>query len=163
VKQKDLDASYYRGLIAYERGKYYVGRATLITDPDFILSATVFRRYALDQFRLAEKNLMINAAIKNPDACKYLGEIADLGYVGVKNKDKATDFYYCAAMGYLDTGKKNAAADMYNAMRNSAIHNDPRTIEVYARLHNNESMSNARKSISQTSRLDSETSKISRQ
>ena len=163
VKQKDLDASYYRGLIAYERGKYYFGRATLITDPDFILSATVFRRYALDQFRLAEKNLMINAAIKNPDACKYLGEIADLGYVGVKNKDKATDFYYCAAMGYLDTGKKNAAADMYNAMRNSAIHNDPRTIEVYARLHNNESMSNARKSISQTSRLDSETSKISRQ
>ena len=71
VKQKDLDASYYRGLIAYERGKYYVGRATLITDPDFILSATVFRRYALDQFRLAEKNLMINAASKNPDACKY--------------------------------------------------------------------------------------------
>ena len=163
VKQKDLDASYYRGLIAYERGKYYVGRATLITDPDFILSATVFRRYALDQFRLAEKNLMINAASKNPDACKYLGEIADLGYVGVKNKDKATDFYYCAAMSYLDIGKKNAAADMYNAMRNAAIHNDPRTIEVYARLHNNESMSNARKSISQTSRLDSETSKISRQ
>ena len=163
VKQKDLDASYYRGLIAYERGKYYVGRATLITDPDFILSATVFRRYALDQFRLAEKNLMINAAIKNPDACKYLGEIADLGYVGIKNKDKATDFYYCAAMSYLDIGKKNAAADMYNAMRNSAIHNDPRTIEVYARLHNNESMSNARKSISQTSRLDSETSKFSRQ
>jgi hypothetical protein len=163
VKQKDLDASYYRGLIAYERGKYYVGRASLITDPDFILSATVFRRYALDQFRLAEKNLMINAAIKNPDACKYLGEIADLGYVGIKNKDKATDFYYCAAMGYLDMEKKNAAADMYNAMRNSAIHNDPRTIEVYARLHNNESMSNTRKSISQTSRLDSETSKISRQ
>jgi hypothetical protein len=163
VKQKDLDASYYRGLIAYERGKYYVGRATLITDPDFILSATVFRRYALDQFRLAEKNLMINAASKNPDACKYLGEIADLGYVGVKNKDKATDFYYCAAMSYLDIGKKNAAADMYNAMRNSAIHNDPRTIEVYARLHNNESMSNTRKSISQTSRLDPETSKISRQ
>ena len=163
IKQKDLDASYYRGLIAYERGKYYVGRATLITDPDFILSATVFRRYALDQFRLAEKNLMINAAIKNPDACKYLGEIADLGYVGIKNKDKATDFYYCAAMSYLDIGKKNAAADMYNAMRNAAIHNDPRTIEVYARLHNNESMSNARKSISQTSRLDSETSKISRQ
>ncbi len=163
VKEKDLDASYYRGLIAYERGKFYVGRATLITDPDFILSATVFRRYALDQFKLAEKNLMINAAIKNPDACKYLGEIADLGYVGIKNKDKATDFYYCAAMSYLDIGKKNAAADMYNAMRNSAIHNDPRTIEVYARLHNNESMSNARKSISQTSRLDSETSKISRQ
>ena len=163
VKQKDLDASYYRGLIAYERGKYYVGRATLITDPDFILSATVFRRYALDQFRLAEKNLIINASSKNPDACKYLGEIADLGYVGVKNKDKATDFYYCAAMSYLDIGKKNAAADMYNAMRNSAIHNDPRTIEVYARLHNNESMSNTRKSISQTSRLDSETSKISRQ
>ena len=52
VKQKDLDASYYRGLIAYERGKYYVGRATLITDPDFILSATVFRRYALDQLFL---------------------------------------------------------------------------------------------------------------
>jgi len=163
VKQKDLDASYYRGLIAYERGKYYVGRATLITDPDFILSATVFRRYALDQFRLAEKNLIINAASKNPDACKYLGEIADLGYIGVKNKDKATDFYYCAAMSYLDIGKKNAAADMYNAMRNSSIHNDPRTIEVYARLHNNESMSNTRKSISQTSRLDSETSKISRQ
>ena len=163
VKQKDLEASYYRGLIAYERGKYYVGRATIITDPDFILSATVFRRYALDQFRLAEKNLMINAASKNPDACKYLGEIADLGYVVIKNKDKATDFYYCAAMSYLDIGKKNAAADMYNAMRNAAIHNDPRTIEVYARLHNNESMSNARKSISQTSRLDSETSKISRQ
>jgi hypothetical protein len=110
-----------------------------------------------------KKNLIINAASKNPDACKYLGEIADLGYVGVKNKDKATDFYYCAAMSYLDIGKKNAAADMYNAMRNSAIHNDPRTIEVYARLHNNESMSNTRKSISQTSRLDSETSKISRQ
>jgi hypothetical protein len=163
IKQKDLDASYYRGLIAYERGKYYVGRATLITDPDFILSATVFRRYALDQFRLAEKNLAINAASKNPDACKHLGEIADLGYLGIKNKDKATDYYYCAAMGYLDIGKKNAAADMYNAMRNSAIHNDPRTVEVYARLHNNDTVSNMRKSVSQTSRLDSETSKISRQ
>jgi len=163
VKQKDLDASYYRGLIAYERGKYYVGRASLITDPDLILSATVFRRYGLDQFRLAEKNLAINAATKNPDACKHLGEIADLGYVGVKNKDKATDFYYCAAMGYLDVGKKNAAADMYNAMRSSAIHTDPRTVEVYARLHNNDTFSNMRKSASQTSRLDSETSKISRQ
>ena len=83
--------------------------------------------------------------------------------VGIKNKDKATDFYYCAALGYLDIGKKNAAADMYNAMRNSAIHNDPRTVEVYARLHNNDTVSNMRKSVSQTSRLDSETSKISRQ
>lgn len=163
VKQKDLDASYYRGLIAYERGKYYVGQANLITDPDFILSATVFRRHALDQFRLAEKNLVINAAVKNPDACKYLGEIADLGYVGVKNKDKATDYYYCAAMAYLDIDKKNAAADMYNAMKNSAIHNDPRTVEVYARLHNKDPIANWRKSTSQTSRLDSETSKISRQ
>ena len=52
---------------------------------------------------------------------------------------------------------------MYNAMRNSAIHNDPRTVEVYARLHNNDTVSNMRKSVSQTSRLDSETSKISRQ
>jgi len=163
VKQKDLDASYYRGLIAYERGKYYVGRAILITDPDFILSATVFRRYALDQFKLAEKNLAINAASKNPDACKYLGEIADLGYVGIKNKDKATDFYYCAALGYLDIGKKNAAADMYNAMRNSAIHNDPRTVEIYARLHNNDPVSNIRRSVSQTSPLDSEITTISRQ
>ena len=135
VKQKDIDASYYRGLIAYERGKYYVGRANLITDPDFILSATVLRRYSVDQFRLAEKNLSINAAQKNPDACKYLGDIADQGYSGVMNKDKATDFYYCAAMAYLDQGKKNAAADMYNAMKNTAVHNDPRTIEIYARLH----------------------------
>lgn len=162
VKQKNLDASYYRGLIAYERGKYYVGRATLITDPDFILSATVFRRYALDQFRLAEKNLAINVATKNPDACRYMGEIADLGYVGIKNKDKATDYYYCAAMAYLDIGKKNAAADMYNAMKISAIHNDPRTVEVYARLHNKDPVTNWRKSTSQTSRLDSETGKISR-
>jgi len=163
VKQKDLDASYYRGLIAFERGKYYVSQANLITDPDFILSATVFRRQALDQFRLAEKNLLINAGTKNPDACRHLGEIVDFGYAGVKNKDKATDYYYCAAIVYLDMDKKNAAADMYNAMKNSAIHNDPRVVEVYARLYNKDPIANWRKSTSQTSRLDSETSKISRQ
>jgi hypothetical protein len=162
VKQKDIDASYYRGLIAYERGKYYVGRANLITDPDFILSATVLRRYSVDQFRLAEKNLSINAAQKNPDACKYLGDIADQGYSGVMNKDKATDFYYCAAMAYLDQGKKNAAADMYNAMKNTAVHNDPRTIEIYARLHNDPNTVNWRKAPSQTTRVDLETSKINR-
>ena len=163
VKQKDLDASYYRGLIAYERGRYYVGRAMLITDPDFILSATVFRRHSLDQFRIAEKNLTINAALKNPDACKYLGDIADQGYLGLKNKDKATDYYYCAAMAYLDQGKKNAAADMYNAMKNTALHNDPRTIEIYARLHNDPVATNWRKSSSQTTQVDLEQSKINRQ
>jgi len=139
-----------------------VGRANLITDPDFILSATVLRRYSVDQFRLAEKNLSINAAQKNPDACKYLGDIADQGYSGVMNKDKATDFYYCAAMAYLDQGKKNAAADMYNAMKNTAVHNDPRTIEIYARLHNDPNTVNWRKAPSQTTRVDLETSKINR-
>lgn len=163
VKQKDVDASYYRGLIAYERGRYYVGRAMLITDPDFILSATVFRKHSIDQFRIAEKNLTINAALKNPDACKYLGDIADNGYLGLRNKDRATDFYYCAAMAYLDQGKKNAAADMYNAMKNTAVHNDPRVIQIYARLHNDPVATNWRKSSSQTTQVDLEQSKINRQ
>jgi hypothetical protein len=66
-------------------------------------------------------------------------------------------------MAYLDQGKKNAAADMYNAMKNTAIHNDPRTIEIYARLHNDPVATNWRKSSSQTTQVDLEQSKINRQ
>jgi hypothetical protein len=52
---------------------------------------------------------------------------------------------------------------MYNAMKNTAIHNDPRTIEIYARLHNDPVATNWRKSSSQTTQVDLEQSKINRQ
>ncbi|OYY13213.1 MAG: hypothetical protein B7Y67_12645, partial [Polynucleobacter sp. 35-46-11] len=51
----DIQANYYRGLIAYERGRYYDAQAEIITHPDFILTATVYRRYAKEQFLIAEK------------------------------------------------------------------------------------------------------------
>ncbi len=66
-------------------------------------------------------------------------------------------------MAYLDQGKKNAAADMYNAMKNIAVHNDPRVIQIYARLHNDPVATNWRKSSSQTTQVDLEQSKINRQ
>jgi len=136
--EKDIPANYYRGLIAFERGTYYDQQANQVTHPDFILTATVMRRYALDQFRIAEKMMQIPAKEKAPDACRYLGEMYSHGSLGYFNTEKATSNYYCAAMSYIDEGRKIKAAQAYNAMKVLAIPNEPRVIEVYARLHNEE-------------------------
>ena len=136
--EKDIPANYYRGLIAFERGNYYEEQATQVTHPDFILTATVMRRYALDQFRIAEKMMLVPAKEKAPDACSYLGQMYSHGSLGYVNTEKATANYYCAAMAYIDEGRKIRAAQAYNAMKIMAIPNEPRVVEVYARLHNSE-------------------------
>jgi len=169
----DAQASYYRGLIAYERGKYYDAQAEIITHPDFILTATVYRRYAKEQFILAEKYLSVPAKLNNAAANQYLGDIyssAILGaprnvpaklnnaaanqylgdiyssaILGAPRKDKATNYYYTAAIAYLDSGNKVDGAKMYNAMKENANPADSRIVQVYAKLHNDEPIANWRK------------------
>lgn len=134
----DVQANYYRGLIAYERGKYYDSQAGFITHPDFILSATVFRRYAKQQFILAEKYLKFPAKLKNPNACEHLGNIYSSNILGQPQNEKATNYYYTAAIEYISRGDVVDGARMYNAMKENANPADPRIIKVYAKLHNNE-------------------------
>lgn len=141
----DVQASYYRGLIAYERGKFYDEQAELITHPDFILTATVYRRYAKEQFAIAEKNLAIPAKLDNPYACRYMGDIYSSTILGAPRKDKATNFYYTAAIGFLNQGNKIEGANMYNAMKENANPADSRIVQVYAKLHNEEPIASWRK------------------
>jgi len=141
----DIQASYYRGLIAYERGRYYDEQAELITHPDFILTATVYRRYAKEQFLIAEKNLAVPAKLKNPYACRYLGDIYSSTILGAPRRDKATNFYYTAAIEFINQGNKIDGANMYNAMKENANPADSRTVEVYAKLHNEEPIASWRK------------------
>jgi hypothetical protein len=42
----DVQANYYRGLIAFERMQYYDRQAEIVTHPDFILTNTVFRFFS---------------------------------------------------------------------------------------------------------------------
>lgn len=141
----DIQANYYRGLIAYERGKYYDAQATIITHPDFILTATVYRRYAKEQFGVAEKYLSVPAKALNPFACRYMGDIYSSTILGAPRKDKATNYYYSAAIGFIDQGNKVDGAKMYNAMKENANPADSRIVQVYAKLHNEEPISNWRK------------------
>lgn len=141
----DTQASYYRGLIAYERGRYYDSQAELITHPDFILTATVYRRYAREQFLLAEKNLAVPAKQNNPYACRYMGDIYSSTILGAPRKDKATNFYYTAAIEFIKQGNKIEGANMYNAMKENANPADSRIVEVYAKLHNEEPIASWRK------------------
>jgi len=141
----DAQASYYRGLIAYERGKYYDAQAEIITHPDFILTATVYRRYAKEQFILAEKYLSVPAKLNNAAANQYLGDIYSSAILGAPRKDKATNYYYTAAIAYLDSGNKVDGAKMYNAMKENANPADSRIVQVYAKLHNDEPIANWRK------------------
>jgi hypothetical protein len=141
----DVQASYYRGLIAYERGQFYDAQAAQITHPDFILTATVYRRYAKEQFALADKYLSIPAKQKNARANQYMGDIYSSAILGAPRKDKAANYYYTAAMAYLDSGNKIDGAKMYNAMKENANPADSRIVQVYARLHNEEPIANWRK------------------
>ena len=141
----DIQASYYRGLIAYERGVYYDAQAEIITHPDFILTATVYRRYAKQQFLLAEKYLSVPAKEKNPYACQYLGNVYSSTILGAPRKDKATNYYYTAAIEFINQGNKIDGAKMYNAMKENANPADPRIVEVYAKLHNEEPIASWRK------------------
>lgn len=141
----DVQASYYRGLIAYERGKFYDAQAALITHPDFILTATVYRRYAKEQFTLAEKYLSVPAKQKNARANQYMGDIYSSAILGAPRKDKAANYYYTAAIAYLDAGNKIDGAKMYNAMKENANPADSRIVQVYAKLHNEEPIANWRK------------------
>ena len=141
----DIQANYYRGLIAYERGKYYDAQATIITHPDFILTATVYRRYAKEQFGVAEKYLSVPAKALNPFACRYMGDIYSSTILGSPRKDKATNYYYSAAIGFLDQGNKVDGAKMYIAMKENANPADSRIVQVYAKLHNEEPIASWRK------------------
>jgi hypothetical protein len=141
----DIQANYYRGLIAYERGVYYDTQAELITHPDFILTATVYRRYAKQQFLLAEKYLALPAKEKNPYACQYLGNVYSSTILGTPRKDKATNYYYTAAIEFISQGNKIDGAKMYNAMKENANPADSRIVEVYAKLHNEEPIASWRK------------------
>ena len=141
----DVQASYYRGLIAYERGKSYDEQAEQITHPDFILTATVYRRYAKEQFTLADKYLSVPAKQKNARANQYMGDIYSSAILGAPRKDKATNYYYTAAIAYLDAGNKIDGAKMYNAMKENANPADSRIVQVYAKLHNEEPIANWRK------------------
>ena len=141
----DVQANYYRGLIAYERGVYYSSQAELITHPDFILTATVYRRYAKQQFLLAEKYFALPAKEKNPYACQYLGNVNSSTILGTPRKDKATNYYYTAAIEFISQGNKIDGAKMYNAMKENANPADSRIVEVYAKLHNEEPIASWRK------------------
>lgn len=141
----DVQANYYRGLIAYERGKYYDSQAEVITHPDFILTATVYRRYAKEQFLLAEKYFSVPAKLRNPFACRYMGNIYSSNILGTPRKDKATNYYYSAAIAFIDEGNKIDGAKMYNAMKENANPADSRIVQVYAKLHNEEPIVNWRK------------------
>jgi hypothetical protein len=141
----DIQANYYRGLIAYERGKYYDAQASIITHPDFILTATVYRRYAKEQFVVAEKYLSVPAKAANPFACRLMGDIYSSLILGQPRKDKATNYYYTSAVGFIDQGNKVDGAKMYNAMKENANPADSRIVQVYAKLHNEEPISNWRK------------------
>jgi hypothetical protein len=141
----DIQASYYRGLIAYERGKFYDTQAEIITHPDFILTATVYRRYAKEQFLIAEKNLAVPAKQNNPYACRYMGDIYSSAILGAPQKDRATNFYYTAAIEFLNQGNKIEGANMYNAMKENANPADSRIVQVYAELHNDEPIASWRK------------------
>ena len=141
----DIQANYYRGLIAYERGKYYDNQAAIITHPDFILTATVYRRYAKEQFGVAEKYLSVPAKALNPFACRYMGDIYSSTILGTPRKDKAANYYYTAAIGFIDQGNKIDGAKMYNAMKENANPADSRIVQVYAKLHNEEPVANWRK------------------
>lgn len=141
----DVQANYYRGLIAYERGKYYDSQAEIITHPDFILTATVYRRYAKEQFLLAEKYFSVPAKLLNPFACRYMGEIYSSSILGSPRKDKATNYYYTAAIEFIAQGNKIDGAKMYAAMKENANPADSRIVQVYAKLHNEEPIVNWRK------------------
>ena len=141
----DVQANYYRGLIAYERGKYYDAQAEVITHPDFILTATVYRRYAKEQFLIAEKYLSVPAKAMNPFACRLMGDIYSSNILGSPRKDKATNYYYTAAIGFLDQGNKVEGAKMYTAMKENANPADSRIVQVYAKLHNEEPVASWRK------------------
>ncbi len=141
----DVQANYYRGLIAFERGRYYDTQATVITHPDFILSATVYRRYAREQFLLAEKYFSVPAKLSNPFACRYMGDIYSSTILGQPRKDKATNYYYTAAIGFIEQGNKIEGAKMYTAMKDNANPADSRIVKVYAKLHNQEPIVNWRK------------------
>ena len=141
----DIQANYYRGLIAYERGVYYDTQAEIITHPDFILTATVYRRYAKQQFLLAEKYLAVPAKEKNPFACQYMGNIYSSDILGPPRKDKATNYYYTAAIEFINQGNKIEGAKMYNAMKENANPADSRIVQVYAKLHNEEPIASWRK------------------
>jgi len=148
--QGDIQANYYRGLIAFERAKYYDSQAALITHPDFILTATVYRRYAKQQFLLAEKYFALPAKEKNPYACHYLGDVYSSMILGAPRKDKATNYYYTAAIQFISQGNKIDGAKMYNAMKENANPADSRIVEVYAKLHNEEPIAAWRKFAGET-------------
>ena len=141
----DIQANYYRGLIAYERGRFYDAQASVITHPDFILSATVYRRYSREQFLLAEKYFSVPAKLNNPFACRYMGDIYSSTILGQPRKDKATNYYYTAAIGFIEQGNKVEGAKMYTAMKENANPADSRIVKVYAKLHNEEPIVSWRK------------------
>ena len=141
----DVQANYYRGLIAFERMQYYDRQAEIVTHPDFILTNTVFRRYAKKQYFLAEKYFYVPAKIQNPSACEYLGNLYLTTIVGNPQQEKAAMYFYNAANAYIEQGNQIAGARMYNAMKDNLNPADPRNIKVYAKLHNKEPIATWRK------------------
>jgi len=141
----DVQANYYRGLIAFERMNYYDRQAEIVTHPDFILTNTVFRRYAKKQYLLAEKYFLVPAKVQNPSACEYLGNLYLTTIVGNPQQEKAAIYFYNAANAYIEQGNQIAGARMYNAMKDNLNAADPRIIQVYAKLHNKEPIATWRK------------------
>jgi hypothetical protein len=137
ASKNNLWAMYYRGLISYERALDYADRASYIRDRDFIFTAMVLNRKRDEQFYEAKKFFIMPANAKLPEACQYMGNIYAQGFGFPPDKEKAMEFYYFAAKGFIDQSRLLEAQIVLNAMTETSISTDARTVEIYAKVHKN--------------------------
>jgi hypothetical protein len=135
--KNNLWAMYYRGLISYERAMDYADRASYIRDRDFIFTAMVLNRMRDEQFHVAKQFFNTPANLKLPEACQYMGNIYAKGLGLQPDKEKAMDFYYCAAKGFIELNRMLETQIVLNAMTETAISTDARTVDIYAKVNKN--------------------------
>jgi hypothetical protein len=127
----DIEAAYQRGRIAHEQSRRQGERAMSQTDATFWAEATILRKRADDEARVADRFLSLASADGHPDACFLLaGTLA--GSRSAEDRKVAAPLFTCAVEGYVARKDRVRAYEVLQTMREHVRGDDPRVIRAYA-------------------------------
>lgn len=136
AKKANHNAAYIAGLIAYEQALHFdreFNRFNNMSDVIYRKSSVQFIELVQRETRRAREFLLPAAKAMQPEACLLLGELMEFTNAGARIP-AALPYFYCAAREWHLKGNRELALRAYAGMRRNGPPQDPRLVEMHAKL-----------------------------
>jgi TPR repeat protein len=136
AKKGNHDAAYIAGLIAYEQALRFdreFNRFNNTADVVYRKSSVRFIELVQRETKRAREFLSPAAKAMHPESCLLMGELIEFSNAGSKSPE-ALPYFYCAAREWHLKGNRELALRAYAGMRRNGPPQDPRLVEMHAKL-----------------------------